>query len=104
MTQITKVLLVFPAGIPFMCFLLLLPLSIPWSEVDDQWLCIIHYIACLSPTVGSVLYHIFMNHEGGVRVYDALLCFDMFGVCLVNTLGQDIFFIALKAISEPGRV
>ncbi|KAI5618081.1 progestin and adipoQ receptor family member 4-like [Silurus asotus] len=78
---------IYTHGVPFVCLLLLLPLSIPWSDVDEQWLCIVHYLACLSPTVGSVLYHIFMNHEGGARVYDALLCFDMFGVCLVNTLG-----------------
>ncbi|XP_071752064.1 progestin and adipoQ receptor family member 4-like isoform X2 [Centroberyx gerrardi] len=38
-------------------------------------------------THGSVLYHVFMNHVGGEHVYDTLLSLDMFGVCLVNTLG-----------------
>ncbi|KAG9267266.1 progestin and adipoQ receptor family member 4 [Astyanax mexicanus] len=78
---------IYTHGIPFVGFLLLLPLSIPWSEVEEWWICVVHYLACLSPTVGSVLYHIFMNHEGGVHIYDTLLSFDMFGVCLVNTLG-----------------
>lgn len=30
----------------------------------------------------------FMNHVGGEHVYDTLLSLDMFGVCLVNTLGR----------------
>ncbi len=29
-----------------------------------------------------------MNHEGGAPTYDILLSFDMFGICLVNTLGK----------------
>ena len=74
-------------GIPFLFFLVFLPLSLPWVE-GQWWLCLVHYLACLSPTVGSVLYHIFMNHEGGAHVYDTLLSLDMFGVCLVNTLGR----------------
>ncbi|XP_062859948.1 progestin and adipoQ receptor family member 4 [Trichomycterus rosablanca] len=78
---------IYTHGIPFVCILLLLPLSIPWSKVDQWWLCVVHYLACLSPTIGSSLYHIFMNHQGGAPVYTALLSFDMFGICLVNTLG-----------------
>lgn len=56
-------------------------------EVDSVWICVVHYLACLCPTVGSVLYHVFMNHVGGEHVYDTLLSLDMVGVCLVNTLG-----------------
>lgn len=57
-------------------------------EVDNTWICVVHYLACLCPTVGSVVYHVFMNHVGGEHVYDTLLSLDMFGVCLVNTLGR----------------
>ncbi|XP_028825816.1 progestin and adipoQ receptor family member 4 [Denticeps clupeoides] len=78
---------IYTHGIPFVCFLLLMPLSIPWSQKDAGWICVVHYMACLSPTVGSVLYHLFMNHKGGPAIYDILLSLDMFGVCLVNTLG-----------------
>ena len=67
---------------------MLLPFSIPWMEVDSMWICVVHYLACLCPTVGSVVYHVFMNHVGGEHVYDNLLSLDMFGVCLVNTLGR----------------
>ncbi|XP_040829424.1 progestin and adipoQ receptor family member 4 isoform X2 [Ochotona curzoniae] len=38
-------------------------------------------------THGSVLYHLFMCHQGGSSVYARLLALDMCGVCLVNTLG-----------------
>lgn len=77
-----------PLGIPFLLFLVLLPYSIPWMEVDSPWICVAHYLACLCPTIGSVLYHVFMNHIGGQHVYNTLLSLDMVGVCLVNTLGK----------------
>lgn len=76
------------SGISFLFFLVLMPFSIPWMEVDNTWICVVHYLACLCPTVGSVVYHVFMNHVGGEHVYDTLLSLDMFGVCLVNTLGK----------------
>lgn len=57
-------------------------------EADSIWICVVHYLACLSPTMGSVVYHLFMNHVGGEHVYDTLLSLDMVGVCLVNTLGM----------------
>ncbi|XP_063077320.1 progestin and adipoQ receptor family member 4 [Engraulis encrasicolus] len=78
---------IYTHAIPFVCFALLLPLNIPWWQAGAGWICVLHYLACLSPTVGSVLYHTFMNHEGGEFIYDTLLSLDMFGVCLVNTLG-----------------
>ncbi|XP_059386606.1 progestin and adipoQ receptor family member 4-like isoform X3 [Carassius carassius] len=91
-------------GIPFICFLLFLPLSIPWAEVE-WWIGVVHYLACLSPTVCSVFYHLFMNHEGGAPIYDTLLCFDMFGVCLVNTLGAlPIIHITLLCYPSSRRV
>lgn len=82
------------SGIPFFLFLVLLPFSIPWMEVDSIWICVVHYLACLCPTVGSVVYHVFMNHVGGEHVYDTLLSLDMFGVCLVNTLGRSLMLIS----------
>ncbi|KAJ8245893.1 hypothetical protein GJAV_G00261420 [Gymnothorax javanicus] len=75
------------AGIPLLCFLVLIPQNIPWSQTDVTWLGLVHFLACLSPEVFSVLYHLFMNHEGGAPVYRTLLSLDMFGVCMVNTLG-----------------
>ncbi|XP_042361740.1 glycine-rich cell wall structural protein 1.8-like isoform X2 [Plectropomus leopardus] len=74
-------------GIPLVCFLVLLPLNIPWSQISVTWLGVVHFLACLSPQLGSVLYHLFMNHEGGEPVYHTLLKLDVCGICMINTLG-----------------
>ncbi|XP_076854734.1 progestin and adipoQ receptor family member 4 [Brachyhypopomus gauderio] len=95
---------IYTHGVPFVCFLVLLPLCLPWAEVDAWWMCVVHYLACLSPTAGSLLYHVFMNHEGGVRIYDVLLSLDVFGVWLVNTLGAlPIVHITLLCQPPPRR-
>ncbi|KAM9149455.1 progestin and adipoQ receptor family member 4 isoform 2-T2 [Pangshura tecta] len=73
--------------IPLLGFVFLLPLSIPWARISVGWLAVVHYLACVVPQLGSVLYHLFMNHEGGPAVYHTLLTLDMCGVCMVNTLG-----------------
>ncbi|MBN3316544.1 PAQR4 protein, partial [Atractosteus spatula] len=62
-------------------------LNIPWSQISVTWLGVVHFLACLSPQLGSVLYHLFMNHEGGAPVYRTLLTLDMCGICMINTLG-----------------
>lgn len=77
-----------PPGIPLVCFLVLLPLNIPWSQISVTWLGVVHFLACLSPQLGSVLYHLFMNHEGGEPVYHTLLKLDVCGICMINTLGK----------------
>lgn len=75
-------------GIPLLCFLVLLPLNIPWSQISVTWLGVVHFLACLSPQLGSVVYHLFMNHEGGEPVYHTLLKLDVCGICMINTLGE----------------
>lgn len=81
-------LLLCSPGIPLLCFLVLLPLNIPWSQISVTWLGVVHFLACLSPQLGSVLYHLFMNHEGGEPVYHTLLKLDVCGICMINTLGK----------------
>lgn len=76
------------SGIPLVCFLVLLPLNIPWSQISVTWLGVVHFLACLSPQLGSVVYHLFMNHEGGEPVYHTLLKLDVCGICMINTLGE----------------
>ncbi|KAM9393926.1 progestin and adipoQ receptor family member 4a [Pholidichthys leucotaenia] len=78
---------IYTHGIPLLCFLVLLPLSIPWSQISVTWLGVVHFLACLSPQLGSVVYHLFMNHEGGEPVYHTLLKLDVCGICMINTLG-----------------
>uniref|UniRef100_A0A3B3T8I7 Progestin and adipoQ receptor family member IVa n=1 Tax=Paramormyrops kingsleyae TaxID=1676925 RepID=A0A3B3T8I7_9TELE len=79
---------IYTHGIPLLCFLVLLPLNIPWSQISVTWLGVVHFLACLSPQLGSVVYHLFMNHEGGEPVYHTLLTLDMCGICMINTLGK----------------
>nr|XP_020666276.1 progestin and adipoQ receptor family member 4 isoform X2 [Pogona vitticeps] len=74
-------------GIPLLGCLFVLPLTIPWTHISESWLGIVHYFACVCPQLGSVLYHLFMNHEGGPAIYHTLLTLDMCGVCMINTLG-----------------
>ncbi|KAF7238857.1 Progestin and adipoQ receptor family member 4 [Varanus komodoensis] len=78
---------IYTHGIPLLACLFVLPLTIPWARLSVSWLGIVHYLACIFPQLGSVLYHLFMNHEGGPAVYRTLLTLDMCGVCMVNTLG-----------------
>lgn len=76
-------------GLAFLIFLVLLPMTMPWSQLGkDGWLGWTHCVACLVPPAASVLYHLFMCHQGGSPVYARLLALDMCGVCLVNTLGE----------------
>ncbi|KAJ7313870.1 hypothetical protein JRQ81_005636 [Phrynocephalus forsythii] len=78
---------IYTHGIPLLGCLFVLPLTIPWTHITESWLGIVHYLACVCPQLGSVLYHLFMNHEGGPAIYHTLLTLDMCGVCMVNTLG-----------------
>lgn len=78
-----------PPGLALLGFLVLLPMTMPWGQLGkDGWLGGTHCVACLAPPAGSVLYHLFMCHQGGSPVYTRLLALDMCGVCLVNTLGE----------------
>ncbi|XP_027695173.1 progestin and adipoQ receptor family member 4-like isoform X1 [Vombatus ursinus] len=75
-------------GMALMTLLVLLPLTIPWGQLGwGSWLGGTHCLACLAPLAGSVLYHLFMCHHGGSRVYTRLLALDMCGVWLANSLG-----------------
>lgn len=76
-------------GLALLGFLVLVPMTMPWSQLGkDGWLGGTHCVACLVPPAASVLYHLFMCHQGGSPVYTRLLALDMCGVCLVNTLGE----------------
>ncbi|XP_063157136.1 progestin and adipoQ receptor family member 4 [Candoia aspera] len=96
---------IYTHGIPLLGFLFVLPLTIPWARLSESWLGIVHYLACIFPQLGSVLYHLFMNHEGGPAVYHTLLTLDMCGVCMVNTLGAlPIIYCTLACSSLPRTI
>ncbi|CAM9948916.1 unnamed protein product [Lampetra fluviatilis] len=78
---------IYSHGLPLLWFLLVLPPSLPWGRLHTPWLAAAHCLACACPPLGSVFYHLFMNHTGGPAVYRRLLCLDMCGICAITSLG-----------------
>ena len=74
-------------GLPVIAILVSLPTVLPWREIDVPYLPYIHVVACISPWIGSTLYHLFMNLAHGERVYKRLLMGDMFGIWIAQTWG-----------------
>ena len=74
-------------GLPIIAILASLPNLLPWEQIDVPYLPYIHIIACISPWIGSTLYHLFMNLAHGERVYKRLLMGDMFGIWIAQTWG-----------------
>ena len=74
-------------GLPVIAILVSLPSVLPWEHIDIPYLPYIHVVACISPWIGSTLYHLFMNLAHGERVYKRLLMGDMFGIWIAQTWG-----------------
>lgn len=63
-----------------------------------------HVISCLSPWLGSFLYHVFMNHKAGAGLYMRLLQADMTGIWITQTFGAlTTITVSFIAFSEPVR-
>lgn len=64
---------------------------IPYASIPsinaNYTLYVLHYIGCLSPFIGSTIYHLFMCHTSGSVTYDHLLKFDMCGIWAINAFG-----------------
>ena len=58
----------------------------PWCSTHA--LIIIDFVSSVMPFFLSVIYHIFMCHHGGPKVYAALLKMDVTGVWFVTTFGE----------------
>ncbi|KAH9521169.1 progestin and adipoQ receptor family member 4 [Dermatophagoides farinae] len=52
-----------------------------------SYLTYFHLISCLSSWIGSLCYHIFMNHHCGSKIYRHLLKVDMLGIWITQTFG-----------------
>lgn len=74
-------------GIPFIYFLLLMPRHIPWNQIDHPIFAYFHIIGCVSPWLGSCVYHTFMNHHSGVKLYQQLLKWDVIGIWVTQSFG-----------------
>ncbi|XP_059086735.1 progestin and adipoQ receptor family member 4-like [Tigriopus californicus] len=72
---------------PFIIFYYL-PTMLPWDQLDTiPILPYLHVISCLSPWIGSTLYHLFMSHNSGLTTYKQLLAMDMFGIWVAQNCG-----------------
>ena len=73
---------------PAVSILAFLPYLLPWVKIKVPLLPSIHVFACVSPWIGSTIYHLFMNHNGGYQMYRALLMTDMVGIWIAQNLGM----------------
>jgi len=73
----------------------------PWEDiVGNKFLNALgyaHIAACISPWIGSVTYHLFMNHEYGSKFYQMLLRLDMFGIWVTQSFGEFSIFFLIRA-------
>lgn len=75
-------------GVPVLMVVCWLPWMLPWSQLKDvPWLPTTHALSCLSPWVGSTIYHLFMCHQGGSTTYRFLLKLDLLGIWVTQSLG-----------------
>jgi len=75
-------------GLPLLGVLAWIPWMLPWNQIKTPWLPSIHILACLSPWVGSTLYHLFMCHTGGKATYLLLLKLDLLGIWVTQSFGS----------------
>jgi len=65
----------------------------PWETLGRHYflygLGICHTIAMVVPWIPSLLYHTFMSHKGGERVYRALLKLDVLGIWMTECFGKN---------------
>ena len=87
----------------------------PWEEIEgNTFLNVLgwsHVIASISPWLGSVTYHLFMNHRKGARLYHLLLQLDMFGIWVTECFGKSvikkkefIYYYIVEWLAIPLRV
>ena len=80
--------LFFISAIPFICILASIPWLLPYEAISIPYLPTFHVIASLAPWMGSIVYHLFMNHEKGYSVYEAVLTIDLLGIWTTQTTGK----------------
>lgn len=78
---------IYSHGVPLVAFALLVPGALPGAPGAVWWLGAGHRAALALAPLGSVLYHLFMSHRRGARLYRRLLAADLAGVAAANALG-----------------
>ena len=85
-----------------------IPWFLPYESITIPYLPMVHVIASLAPWIGSIIYHLFMNHEKGYTVYDAVLTIDLLGIWTTQTTGKEdsnigFYIFQRKKIIEPSH-
>ena len=93
------------SAIPLVCIMASIPWFLPYEAISIPYLPTFHVVASLAPWIGSILYHLFMNHEKGYSVYEAVLTIDLLGIWTTQTTGKrkkrnNIGFIYLLAEAD----
>ena len=76
------------SAIPLVCIMASIPWFLPYEAISIPYLPTFHVVASLAPWIGSILYHLFMNHEKGYSVYEAVLTIDLLGIWTTQTTGK----------------
>ncbi|XP_022247582.1 progestin and adipoQ receptor family member 4-like isoform X2 [Limulus polyphemus] len=74
-------------ALALMYALICLPTLLPWHQIQIPVLPYCHVVATFAPWLGSFIYHLFMNHEGGCKTYMKLLKWDIIGIWITQTCG-----------------
>lgn len=93
---------IFTHGLPILYVLLNGGQLLSPAQSLPCYLTYCHVISCLSPWLGSFLYHVFMNHKAGPRLYMRLLQADMAGIWITQTFGAlTTISVSFITFSEP---
>ena len=77
------------AAIPLIAIVISIPTLLPWDEISVPYLPNFHVMATMAPWIGSIMYHLFMNHHSGYKVYKAVLTIDVIGIWMTQTTGKN---------------
>ena len=92
------------AAIPLIALLVSTPTLLPWESISIPYLPTFHVIATMAPWVGSIMYHMFMNHCSGYPVYKAVLTIDVLGIWTTQTTGTVNDFSLRQLNSGQGLI
>jgi len=75
----------------FLYFLIFMPKNLPWNIINKNYQCLFfalcHVFSTIAPWFGSTVYHLFMNHRNGQKIYNKLLAFDVLAIWITQSIG-----------------
>lgn len=64
-----------------------MPHHMPWNKIKHPILAFSHIAGSVAPWLGSCVYHTFMSHQSGVKLYNQLLKWDVIGIWVTQSFG-----------------